>query len=504
VVAAGIGTIAVVAGRAEQAFDEPEGRATPAFGRSNLTVGLPLFQRRASWFTQRRTHVVLALGALLAVIRSAVDALGESKATRPPTIPIDVGLVVVAAATLVLLVVLALSSWVLPSLFTMRSEPPGEVRRPNGTATAAAVLAVALSHFFLSGLVLWVIEILKKHADKEAGALQPGREFALVDTYLLVAALWLLVAIVIAAVRRKVTRSDSPSDGQCDAWDHRRSGAEATAAIIHKVDVAAVWLAAAFVAVGVGVGLARIHHVDWSEPPWKWAVDAPDTESFAFSVAAWAVPIATLFVLIRIRNSATDNRLQRFIGQAWDVLSFWPRRFHPFAVRPYSHVAVPALRDRIVDLTADDGALVVAAHSQGSVLAVAALCSVPEDVRRRVGLITYGSHVAGIYRRVFPSYFNGELVAEVKGSLSEGDAAGWHNFYRFTDPIGVPMFDVSSPRDHGLADPTTLAARDAKDDPAPPLERDLERCDGLAVHSYYRNEQELKSRVRAMKDLFHR
>jgi hypothetical protein len=113
-------------------------------------------------------------------------------------------------------------------------------------------------------------------------------------------------------------------------------------------------------------------------------------------------------------------------------------------------------------------------------------------------LVTYGSHVPGLYRRSFPTYFNAEQVETLKGTLSTKPASGWHNFFRSTDPIGVAMF-VDSPRDHRLDDPTCTPPRPAVDDPAAPREMDLERCHSLSIHSYYPSERDLKEKVDAMK-----
>src|SRR5205823_2617741 len=83
-------------------------------------------------------------------------------------------------------------------------------------------------------------------------------------------------------------------------------------------------------------------------------------------------------ILWAVLSHPHDTGIARIIGNIWDVLTFWPRRFQPFAVPCTAERAVPELRQRIVEIVTDDGVdqLTVAAHSQGSVLAAAAIASV--------------------------------------------------------------------------------------------------------------------------------
>lgn len=195
------------------------------------------------------------------------------------------------------------------------------------------------------------------------------------------------------------------------------------------------------------------------------------------------------------QSSSSDNRLRRFIGQAWDVLSFWPRRFHPFAVRPYTHIAVPALRTRIETLI-QGGPILISAHSQGTALTVAALAPLYE--LSEVNLVTYGSHIGTLYRRGFPAHFNDRFVNELCGRLGHAGETRWANFYRLTDPIGGHLFvGEDGALDLCLPDPADVSSYDDSSDPL--LERNREPIDRLAIHSYYLQEPELKARVVAMK-----
>ncbi|MBK3590315.1 hypothetical protein JHN49_44475, partial [Streptomyces sp. MBT57] len=77
---------------------------------------------------------------------------------------------------------------------------------------------------------------------------------------------------------------------------------------------------------------------------------------------------------------------------------------------------------------------IISGHSQGSVLAAAAVWQLPDAARRRVGLLTYGSPVERLYGRWFPSYFGAVPLLGLHRSVH-----CWRNLYRATDPIGGPV-----------------------------------------------------------------
>jgi hypothetical protein len=175
--------------------------------------------------------------------------------------------------------------------------------------------------------------------------------------------------------------------------------------------------------------------------------------------AGWLVVLLPVAAWGLLWRSFRDQEVRRTVGTLWDVLTFWPRWFHPFAPPPYTARAIPELATRVQDRlisrgeTDDhgDSRVVLSAHSQGSVIAVAAILQLgarapaDEDTRRGntldcVALITHGSPLASLYGRFFPAFFNTGCLQEVQRQLTRDGQVRWRNLYRLTDPIGQRLF----------------------------------------------------------------
>ena len=166
--------------------------------------------------------------------------------------------------------------------------------------------------------------------------------------------------------------------------------------------------------------------------------------------------------------------------------------------------------------------MIVSAHSQGTVLAVAALHRLPTATRGNVHLVTYGSPIGMLYAKAFPSQYPGlvqKLVTEpppdtpLSGDGLEGALASWRNFYRMSDPIGSTIDELgpatSSPSNIAprfanaeLADPLKVdPGRDdaTGNDVAIPLEWDRSSHDPMARHSSYLADPNLRQYVAARK-----
>jgi hypothetical protein len=152
---------------------------------------------------------------------------------------------------------------------------------------------------------------------------------------------------------------------------------------------------------------------------------------------------------------------RRALNVVWDVIAFWPRSVHPFVPPPYAQEVVPALVRRICwhlgepdpfpDPPGPDEAgrrphvsaaavnrepaqtVVVAAHSQGSLISLAALLQLPPHLRPRVRWLTFGSQLRQQFPRAFPHYVRFADLADV------AERHSWLSLYRDTDPIGGPV-----------------------------------------------------------------
>ncbi|MBT8207777.1 MAG: PE-PPE domain-containing protein, partial [Acidimicrobiia bacterium] len=174
--------------------------------------------------------------------------------------------------------------------------------------------------------------------------------------------------------------------------------------------------------------------------------------------------VAALVLVDRSRRSAG---VRRGLGIVWDITTFWPRWFHPFAPPSYGERAVPQLAHRVRQIAAAGGSVVMSGHSQGTAVAVAAVSRLhgdEDDSLERVRLITHGSPVGRLYGRFFMRYFSEDLrrsVADVMGSPQDRTKPVWVNLHRKTDYIGGAVFRKGEEppecyRDEELLDPVEL------------------------------------------------
>ena len=73
-------------------------------------------------------------------------------------------------------------------------------------------------------------------------------------------------------------------------------------------------------------------------------------------------------------------------------------------------------------------------HSQGTVLAAAAVWQLDAETRARVALLTYGCPLRRLYGRFFPGFMGPDDLVRL-----HQDAPYWRNLFRVTDPIGGPV-----------------------------------------------------------------
>jgi hypothetical protein len=133
----------------------------------------------------------------------------------------------------------------------------------------------------------------------------------------------------------------------------------------------------------------------------------------------------------------------------WDVVTFWPRWYHPLAPPPYSARAVPELGVRLGRLIGEGASVTISAHSQGSVLAAASVARLPAGIRGHLRLLTHGSPLGRLYGRFFPAFFGADQLERIRARLG----GGWINLFRPTDPFAGPV-DVEGV-DRACPDPET-------------------------------------------------
>lgn len=185
-------------------------------------------------------------------------------------------------------------------------------------------------------------------------------------------------------------------------------------------------------------------------PPGQAAADAPaplpTLGDLAQGVGSWLTGGLVILLLAMGRLAYRDRGARRTVGVLWDVGTFWPRAAHPFAPPCYAERAVPDLTWRMSTWTERTGGrLVISGHSQGSVLAAAAVWQLDHATRSRVALLTYGSPLERLYGRWFPEAFGPSALR----ALHE-EVEGWRNLWRLTDPIGGPV-RLEDPTDAGGA-----------------------------------------------------
>ncbi|MGW6855134.1 hypothetical protein [Streptomyces xanthophaeus] len=187
----------------------------------------------------------------------------------------------------------------------------------------------------------------------------------------------------------------------------------------------------------------------------------------AQDAGSWLIGFGFVLFVAWGRRAYRDPAARRTIGILWDVGTFWPRAAHPFAPPCYAERAVPDLTWRMSGWTGRTGGrLVISGHSQGSVLAAAAVWQLPPHVRRRVALLTYGSPLSRLYGRWFPAHFGPGPLAVLHREVD-----CWRNLWRATDPIGGPVLSaVPGAVDRGpLADPVAYGRSARHPLPAPVL-----------------------------------
>ncbi|MFE2940974.1 hypothetical protein ACFXKG_18210 [Streptomyces sp. NPDC059255] len=349
---------------------------------------------------------------------------------------------VLSLAQVALIVALAVTAHV---LHRRAAQPRTALRGLAGPAVA--MLACALAGVMTGGVAQRVADWLDGDATPGMGGgaiIGPPALLSWQASVIPVLLVLLLIPLAVLCVRTvRATRALAPAvekeygDIAADSPRTRQiAGARARAAltdsaprIVGLVSGAALFLGAAAVAGS---------WVSGQVPGKAMRGTFPLLESVAQTAQAlgsWFVGLGFILLVTWGRRAYRDPSARRTIGILWDVGTFWPRAAHPFAPPCYAERAVPDLTWRIATWTERSGGrLVLSGHSQGSVLAAAAVWQLSSATRHRVALLTYGSPLERLYGRWFPAYFGAGQLGDLSKELH-----CWRNLWRDTDPIGGPV-----------------------------------------------------------------
>lgn len=417
---------------------------------------------------------LLPLAGVLFVVAAGVAAWVEPQ-TSPPGRPPSGMLPGMLPAFAVVLLVLWAS--VLGLLLFVR----GDKNRPctwrqrlreRITPFAVCVLAATLAPAFLAGTALSVARLLGT-----ASVSQPNRNGAEIlypQAYELLArslVVLIVLAVVIALFAGLIAWCKTGKEELAclvTAWQEADSSAYSAmrdqawmrrvraALRIPKASLAAaewmIWTLAVVITAGF-LTYARYWTEAWlaaadkNEPP-VVEVDVIPLPPLGFSVWTLYLLLGVLLIVLwqGLRNPSTRRR----IAIAWDVVTFWPRAYHPLSPPSYAERAVPEMRTRVKRIWDAGGSVVLLAHSQGCVLAAAAVAGLPDGYGEDLSVVSYGNPIRRLYARHFPSYINDELFDTL-----DGKAGCWHNFHRDTDYVGHRMFAADDERETYLPDPAT-------------------------------------------------
>ena len=414
------------------------------------------FAHHRSLARLRHRHTVFAVG-----VTGFALALAWTGRSGPYT---RLGLAIVGLATIQ--VTMLVGVWV----FGFFHGPERLVR------AGLLTLGTVLCHAVFAGLGLYLRQRL---ASLPAGAgpatpLPVGVELRLNDQFALAFVIAALVLVVAALVPPR------PSENA--------EGVVATVA--RRVPLVGVLMTLSFVAIFAWFSVSTFMSQPWStalhapglsfhEVPVRWyeierSMNARDTSTALQTLGSKLLLLLPVAFVLAMR---TSTGLSKVVGNIWDVFTFWPRRYHPFAVPPYAERAVPELRARVRTLLDQGDGVILSGHSQGSVLSVAAvapLLDTPED--RRLHLIVFGSPLGTMFARVFRAALGIDALVDVRDRLN-AKGGRWWVLWRKTDPIGGPVFrdDLYAdeiklddpPPGEGWVNPADVAGRPPLDRPPP-------------------------------------
>jgi hypothetical protein len=405
------------------------------------------------FFAEQLPVVVLCVGVVLLVASvAAMVAVADYPPSRRGILPGigDLGRWA-AGLALVSLVVLVLAAAVL-ALRTREANTPKPFRRFLGgmTGPVVAALGMFLGVGFTSALAYGVLRLLRPGDDPTAMALPlfylriafaAGAAVALTVLIALALAVWVLV------MAQRFTDMVRASAGPDLLPDEQVRGV-ALAWRLARLKFSVQWLAVVLAAAGTVLTVAAVAEATGERgtaachPSGTWLSDCRDLPGLDLvTVGTVALLLLGGFLVYLGRRAVGDSAVRRAACVVWDVIAFWPAAVHPLVPPPYSPKVIEDLRKRIEwHVREPDTSLVLAGHSQGSMIAAAALTRLAREHRPKVALLTYGSQLQLAYSRAFPAYVNYRFLCWLKEQVLGNR---WVSLYRETDPFGGPVLSWS-------------------------------------------------------------
>jgi hypothetical protein len=381
---------------------------------------------------------------------------------------------VIALVQGALVLAIACTAW-----WLHRGAPDGRAALGGLGGAAVAMLACALGGVMSGGVAQWVADWLDgRGTPGMGGGPIPGPPVVLSWQAAVIPVLLVLLVVLVAyfahqtwrTCRRETAEVRGSHAGEPEDIARTRRIARTLAGA--RLTDSTPWfvgtVAAATLVLGGGALLGA-----WAtrEVPGRAAQSTPSVLAAAAETAqalgSWLMGLGFLLLIACGRRAYRDASARRTLGILWDVGTFWPRAAHPFAPPCYAERAVPDLTWRMATWTRRTGGrLVISGHSQGSVLAAAAVWQLDSHTRPRVALLTYGSPLERLYGRWFPAYFGPGMLRALHGEVH-----CWRNLWRRTDPIGGPVLPGADPEvDRGpLCDPLVYGRTPEHPLPAPIL-----------------------------------
>lgn len=510
-----VALVFVLAGKSQVRFEKTE--PSPLVKRKMLTgrerwgkderVSGPGFFHHPT--AARRLLYVHLAAAVVSLLLVAAWSVYQAFVRGDKPERLDVGTLQAFCTAIVINLILALFvvSW-------RNGRQAGE-RWVKGSPAIAATLGFALVNAVSSGAILLLLKRFNDWPKRPDAALDltTSRDVVMVDVWgfivlvlgIVAAVIWLRLTFLPPAVDVNPRNSNPgrPLDGADTGYRRTIAKSRWLADLAHRASGVAVLVVLLLVTADVVMIVYRVFFTN----PGSLLMNAPEELNGPFFRAGtYALPALVVVLIQLVRKGQGGART--FASTLWDVLTFWPRRFSPLAVRPYSERAVPELQGRTIYHARErDRGVVVSAHSQGSILAFAALAPLEPDDLRHVALVTYGSPITSIFATFFPAYFGTGEVERLRDKLPDPgpepspELHGWRNFYRRTDPIGGPVFrPADDPGDCELHDPFEGPGSTDEPPTTPPREHDRPVWSQLAVHSYYEREPVLKAWVRTVRE----